>query len=113
MSTFPQRGFQTRDGQVVDNPVGKVGGDNLAVFRLAGDEAGQTGCLIDPLLQVFRQLERVLFQSLLEQQGTPGVALASVAVQIRSVQAFKRKERNHHSPERRTHRTRLLLELAR
>jgi hypothetical protein len=75
----------------MDNPVAKVGGENLAVFGFAGDETGGRGWLIGPLLQFFAQLEKVLLQSLLEQQGAPGAALASAAVQISPMQVFKRK----------------------
>jgi hypothetical protein len=109
--SFPE-GFQKGDNQMMDNPVTKIGGEDLAMFGFAGDESGRRGWLISPVLQVLAQLEQVLFQALLEQQGASGVSLAPAAVEISPVHIFKRKQGNHHSPQRRTHKARLLLELS-
>jgi hypothetical protein len=79
---------------VVDNPVPKVSGENLVPVSVCWSRSRTKGWLIGPVLQVFAQLEQVLFQSLLQEQGAPGIALAFAAVQIIPVNVFKRKQGN-------------------
>jgi hypothetical protein len=105
-------GLEKGDDQMVDDPVTKIRSEDFAMFGFAGNERRRRGWLISPVLQVFAQLEQVLFQPLLELQSAPGVPLASAAAEISPVHVFKRKQGNHHSPERRTHKARLLLELS-
>jgi hypothetical protein len=99
---LPER-IETGDDEMVNDPVAKLRGEDLSVFRPFWYEAKSRVWLISPALAIFTKREQILLALHFKLQSAPAVPFASAAIQLGAVHVFKRKEGNHHSLGRRTH----------